>query len=95
MSDRHHRHRCPIGLENFPTSSIEPIEIINKPSSKYDATGNAGIINIIFKKEKEKLWNDMAGMKAGGLTKKIQEEKGDLFLNATDIFNTSVIIDKL
>ncbi|MFN3800545.1 outer membrane beta-barrel protein [Belliella pelovolcani] len=53
------------GLENFPASSIEKIEIINNPSSKYDATGNAGIINIIFKKEKEAGWNGKAGMIAG------------------------------
>lgn len=53
------------GLENFPASSIERIEIINNPSSKYDATGNAGIINIIFKKEKEAGWNGKVGMIAG------------------------------
>ncbi len=53
------------GLENFPASSIEKIEIINNPSSKYDATGNAGIINIIFKKEKEEGWNGKLGMVAG------------------------------
>lgn len=53
------------GLENFPASSIERIEIINNPSSKYDATGNAGIINIIFKKEKESGWNGKFGMIAG------------------------------
>lgn len=53
------------GLENFPASSIEKIEIINNPSSKYDASGNAGIINIIFKKEKKEGWNGKIGMIAG------------------------------
>ena len=38
------------GLDNIPASAIEKIEIINNPSSKYDANGNAGIINIIYKK---------------------------------------------
>lgn len=42
------------GLESIPASNIESIEIINNPSAKYDATGMAGIINIIYKKENEK-----------------------------------------
>ena len=41
------------GLDNLPASGIEQIEIINNPSSKYDANGNAGIINIIMKKNKQ------------------------------------------
>lgn len=39
------------GLDNIPASAIEKIEIINNPSSKFDANGNAGIINIIYKKK--------------------------------------------
>ncbi|MCI4669470.1 MAG: TonB-dependent receptor family protein [Bacteroidia bacterium] len=41
------------GLENIPASNIERIEIINNPSAKYDASGMAGIINIVYKTEKE------------------------------------------
>ncbi len=54
------------GLDNIPASSIEKIEIINNPSSRYDANGNAGIINIIYKKEKQVGFNGKAGL-AGGL----------------------------
>ncbi len=41
------------GLESLAASNIDGIEIITNPSAKYDATGMAGIINIIYKKEKE------------------------------------------
>lgn len=53
------------GLDNIPASAIERIEIINNPSSKYDANGNAGIINIIYKKEKKEGLNGKIGMMAG------------------------------
>ena len=53
------------GLDNIPASAIERIEIINNPSSKYDANGNAGIINIIYKKEKKEGLNGKIGMTAG------------------------------
>lgn len=39
-------------LESMPANNIEKIEIIHNPSAKYDAAGNAGIINIRLKKDK-------------------------------------------
>lgn len=53
------------GLDNLPASAIERIEIINNPSAKYDANGNAGIINIILKKENQSGLNGKAGLSAG------------------------------
>jgi outer membrane receptor protein involved in Fe transport len=53
------------GLDNIPASAIERIEIINNPSAKYDATGMAGIINIVMKKEKSSGWNGKYGLIAG------------------------------
>lgn len=39
-------------LKSMPSSNIEQIELITNPSAKYDAAGNAGIINIKLKKNK-------------------------------------------
>jgi iron complex outermembrane receptor protein len=39
-------------LKTVQSSQIEAIEIITNPSAKYDAAGNAGIINIRLKKNK-------------------------------------------
>jgi len=39
-------------LNALQSSDIDRIEIITQPSSKYDAAGNAGIINIKLKKDK-------------------------------------------
>lgn len=53
------------GLDNIPASAIERIEIINNPSSVYDANGNAGIINIILKKNKQDGFNGKIGVSSG------------------------------
>jgi iron complex outermembrane receptor protein len=39
-------------LKSLQSSSIEAIEIITNPSAKYEAAGNAGIINIRLKKNR-------------------------------------------
>ncbi|MBY0479081.1 MAG: TonB-dependent receptor [Chitinophagaceae bacterium] len=52
-------------LDNIPASAIERIEIINNPSSKYDANGNAGIINIIYKKSRQNGFNGKVGIATG------------------------------
>ena len=54
-----------LGLDNIPASAIEKIEIINNPSSKYDANGNAGIINIVMKKNKKEGFNGKIGFTTG------------------------------
>ena len=53
------------GLDNIPASAIEKIEIINNPSAKYDANGNAGIINITYKKNKQEGFNGKVAFTAG------------------------------
>lgn len=53
------------GLDNIPTSNIERIEIINNPSAKQEAQGMAGIVNIIYKKDKRSGINGNAGFNFG------------------------------
>jgi outer membrane receptor protein involved in Fe transport len=52
-------------LDNIPASAIERIEVINNPSSKYEANGQAGIINIIMKKDRREGFNGKAGLSTG------------------------------
>jgi outer membrane receptor protein involved in Fe transport len=68
------------GLANIPASNIEKIEIINNPSAKYDANGFAGIVNIIYKKEKQTGLNGDAGLSfgLGALGKRRQDTPTDL-----------------
>jgi hypothetical protein len=44
-------------LRGMPSSNIQKIEIITNPSAKWDAAGNAGIINIVMKKNKIQGYN--------------------------------------
>ncbi len=53
------------GLDNIPASAIEKIEIITNPSAKYDANGNAGIINIVMKKSRQNGLNGKAVLTTG------------------------------
>lgn len=41
-------------LEQLPAGSIQQVEVISNPSSKFDAEGSAGIINIILKNDDKK-----------------------------------------
>lgn len=54
-------------LRTVQSEQVELIEIITNPSSKYDAEGNAGIINIKFKRDKSLGMNGnvSAGFQAG------------------------------
>lgn len=51
-------------LDQIPADIIEKVEIITNPSAKFDASGgNAGIINIVLKKNKKNGYN--GGLRAG------------------------------
>jgi outer membrane receptor protein involved in Fe transport len=45
------------GLQQLPASLIDRVEIITNPSARYEAEGNAGIINIVLKKDKQQGFN--------------------------------------
>lgn len=49
--------RDPDALRKLQGNMIESVEVITNPSSRYDAAGEAGIINIILKKNQEKGFN--------------------------------------
>lgn len=45
------------GLQQLPASLIDKVELITNPSARYEAEGNAGIINIVLKKDKQQGFN--------------------------------------
>jgi hypothetical protein len=44
-------------LRGMPSANIQKIELITNPSAKWDAAGNAGIINIISKRNRQEGYN--------------------------------------
>lgn len=66
-------------LKNLQSANIESIEIITNPSSKYDAAGNAGIINIKLKKNKN--FGTNGNVSAGWATQRYSKYNTNLSLN--------------
>ncbi|WP_439488914.1 TonB-dependent receptor domain-containing protein [Algoriphagus sp.] len=52
-------------LAQFPANSIKSVELITNPSSRYDATGVGGIINIILKKNEKTGFNGQVNASIG------------------------------
>ncbi|WP_373520031.1 TonB-dependent receptor domain-containing protein [Aquiflexum sp.] len=52
-------------LSQFPANSIKSVELITNPSSRYDAAGVGGIINIILKKNQDLGFNGQVNASIG------------------------------
>lgn len=52
-------------LRSLPSSSLDQIEIMTNPPAKYDAAGNAGVINIKTKKQRIKGFNTGINLSLG------------------------------
>ncbi len=69
-------------LRNMQSSSLDKIEIMTNPPAKYDAAGNAGVINIKTKKNQNMGLNGSATVGFGyGFYKSLPKENGSLNLN--------------
>ncbi|WP_343320497.1 TonB-dependent receptor domain-containing protein [Sphingobacterium multivorum] len=73
-------------LQSLPANSIEKVEVITNPSSKYDAEGQTGIINIVLKKNIRTGLNGSVNTSAGsydnymaGLTLNYRDKKFNYF----------------
>lgn len=64
-------------LKNMPASQLDQIEIMTNPSSKYDAAGNAGVVNIKTKKGKAAGFN---GNISVGATMSVYAQEGKTYL---------------
>lgn len=75
-------------LRQMQGSMIERVEVITNPSSKYDAEGEAGIINIILKEEKRTGINGSVELRTGipdnhgiSLSLNMRKKKFNTFIN--------------
>ena len=86
-------------LKSINSVDIESIEMIDNPSAKYDASGNAGIINIKLKKNKKLGTNGTfsTGLNVGlrpktnaSLSLNYRNKKTNLFSNYSNGYNDNV-----
>jgi len=72
-------------LKSLPSDAIKQIELMTNPPAKYEASGNAGIINIVTKRNKLKGLNGNLGLNYG------QGKYGKNLNNLNLNYNTSKI----
>ena len=78
-------------LKSIPANTIETIELITNPSARYDASGNAGIINIKLKKGKRDGLNGSVSAGYGFLDKYSGNVVLNYRKNKVNLFTTYAI----
>ena len=88
-------------LQSIPSDQIDRIEVITNPSSKFEASGTAGILNIILKKNKTAgLSGNVVGMvgylPTTNINANINWKKGDFswFINGGGSYKKSQAISR-
>ena len=76
-----------LSLDQIPADAIESVEVITNPSAKYDASGgNAGILNLVLKKNRKSGYN---GNVMAGIDRRGGWNAGGSFSLRQDKFNFS------
>lgn len=83
-----------ITLDQIPSDIIDRVELITNPSAKYDASGgNAGILNIVLKKNKKVGYN--GGIRAGVDSRGMLNGGGDINIRQNKLnFTGSGVINQ-
>lgn len=89
-------------LENTPANEIEKIEVFETPPAKYDAAGNAGIINIVRAKGKGNGLEGSVNTRLGygnfhksGYSSNISYRKNKLFVYASGWYYNNMVDQRL
>lgn len=83
-------------LRQIPAEAIEKVEVITSPSSRYDAEGTAGILNIILRKNQLKGFNGSLQIDLGiperygsAINANLRFKKWNFFTNTGFRYNTT------
>lgn len=84
--------RDPKSLQFISADALQKIELITNPSAKFDAEGVAGIINLVYTKEKSTKLDVFMSLSApfrvsGGLNGSLSTDKFSLYVNASERFS--------
>lgn len=91
-------------LRGMASSSIQKIEIMTKPSAKFDAAGSGGVINIIKKRNRKEGLNGTVNGGLGwgrygryncGFTTSYKNKGYNLFVNMAYLYNKTLLKTKI